>query len=192
MSREIDEQVAETWKPIAGWEGVYSVSDHGHVRAEKGWARFSAGRVLVGSAGRKGYRLVQLYRDGRNHNRIVHRLVAEAFVPNPNRKPVVNHINGVKDDNRAVNLEWVTNAENSAHARTVLNAMPRGESVKGARLNPATVRLVRFMHHIMGISSNAISKTFGMSPDAMWKAIHGETWKHVPALAATQRQEGGE
>ena len=66
---------------------------------------------------KKGYRYVRFYYNNKKYVKFIHRLVAQAFIPNPLNKPQVNHINGIKTDNRADNLEWVTNIENMTHAR---------------------------------------------------------------------------
>lgn len=75
------------------------------------------GHVLVGSIKKTGYREILLVdADGNPHSRLLHRVIAQAFVENEENKPEVNHINGDKDDNRALNLEWVTRGENLKHA----------------------------------------------------------------------------
>lgn len=65
---------------------------------------------------RYGYMIVQLYIGKKTHTRSIHRLLAEAFISNPDNKRCVNHINGIKNDNRLDNLEWATDKENVAHA----------------------------------------------------------------------------
>lgn len=100
----------ELW--IEGFEGVYSVSTDGIVYSYKSGTR----RALSPGIRKNGYAAVQLYRQGLKMQPFVHRLVAETFIPNPNKLPQVNHINGDKLDNRVENLEWCTAFDNTMHA----------------------------------------------------------------------------
>ena len=104
----------ETWKNILESDGLYQVSNKGNVRRTK------TGRILKGRLDRYGYLRVILYR-GRNDykNRLIHRLVAAAFIPNPNNKPQVDHINTIRTDNRLENLRWVTYHENNMNPLTL-------------------------------------------------------------------------
>ena len=97
----------EEWKDIAGFEGLYQVSSEGSVR------RISSGRVLKHSIAGKGYLYVKL---GRNFRTTIHRLVSIAFIPNPEGKPTVNHIDRDKTNNKVDNLEWATYSEQSIHS----------------------------------------------------------------------------
>lgn len=95
------------WRDVVGFEGRYEVSDEGSVRNAQ------TGRMLKPQRCTNRYLALCL---GRKNRRLVHRLVAEAFIPNPDRKPHTNHKNGKRADNRAENLEWVTCSENHVHA----------------------------------------------------------------------------
>lgn len=97
----------EKWRPIKGLEGKYEVSDVGRVRS----LVFGKPKIMCQTNG-LGYQMVNI-----NKKPIgVHRLVAEAFIPNPENKPFVNHINGDRRDNAVENLEWVTPQENITHS----------------------------------------------------------------------------
>lgn len=115
----------EQWRAAVGFEGVYEVSDYGRVRrvgkahrsgaGRGGGARI--GRVLRDQHGGNDYRVVFLWVGGRQYGRLVHVLVADAFLdPRPSPKHEVNHIDGVKAHNHVHNLEWVTRSENNRHA----------------------------------------------------------------------------
>lgn len=115
----------EIWKDIPGYEGLYQVSNMGRVRSlgrtiiyKDGQKHFYKGKILSPGNGSTGYLHVRLGSKGREAG--IHRLVAEAFIPNPDGKIDVNHINGVKSDNRVNNLEWCTRAENMKHCKKVL------------------------------------------------------------------------
>lgn len=99
----------EVWKPIKGFEGIYEVSSNGNVRNAKG-------RHLKPFMIRQGYLMVELFNHYERTHARVNRLVAEAFIPNPNNKSEVNHRNGDKTDNSVLNLEWATKSENMIHA----------------------------------------------------------------------------
>ena len=114
----------EVWKDCKGYEGFYQVSNLGRVKAlERIRTNHTGGiwvqqeHLLTGKLDGCHYRVVHLSTpNGKNKIERVHRLVAIAFLENPDRKPEVNHINCIREDNRAENLEWVTREENIAHA----------------------------------------------------------------------------
>ena len=91
----------------------YQISDDGRVWSKK------SNKWLKSYMDRGGYFFVCLYKDGVNHNKRVHRLIAEAFIPNPDNKPCIDHINTVKTDNRVENLRWVSYKENNNNPITM-------------------------------------------------------------------------
>lgn len=97
------------WKPIKGFEEHYLVSDSGQV-----WSMYHR-RALKPSLDKYGYERVGLFDGHKACHRTVHRLVAQAFIPNPDNLPTVNHINEDKTDNRVSNLEWASIADNDNH-----------------------------------------------------------------------------
>lgn len=89
--------------------------DHNSIR-ENGRVDNRKGKKLKSAYDRYGYKRVVLSSKGERHTYLVHRLVAKAYIPNPENKPTVNHINGKKDDNRVANLEWATQSEQRRHS----------------------------------------------------------------------------
>lgn len=141
-------------KKIPGFD-KYEITDSGKVFSYHSGSRKE---VAVTVNRHRGYAYVMLHSKGRRRNVQVHRLVAGAFVANPNFKPEVNHINGVKVDNRAENLEWVSKSENVLHSN-MLHPNKR---------NPGRMRFSReevdnvFSLFASGITRKEIAKTSGM------------------------------
>ena len=120
----------EVWRDVRGYEGLYQVSTFGRVRSldrtihgvryGQAWSSTRKGREMCPNTDKDGYKTIKLCSEGRVSRWRVHRLVALAFIPNPEDKPQINHINGHKADNRVENLEWATNSENTLHKFKVL------------------------------------------------------------------------
>lgn len=118
----------EIWKPVKGYEPLYEVSNFGRIRSKDrtvhcadGRTRKFKGQIVAHGSHPRGYLKIGLSNLAKVDRLFVHRLVADAFIPNPENKEFVNHIDGVKTNNKADNLEWVTAQENTDHAKNVLN-----------------------------------------------------------------------
>lgn len=170
----------EEWRDIQGYEGLYKVSNFGRVKSLKRKAlngvalrpikeRFLSGGRL------NGYLLANLSKNGKTKSFRIHRLVAEAFILNPKNKLQVNHINGIKSDNRASNLEWATSHENQSHAwKTGLNTH-KGESCRFATLRETEVLEIKYLI-TMGFYQKEIAIAYGVTSSAISCIRHGKSW----------------
>jgi hypothetical protein len=129
----------ETWKEIPGFDGRYEVSSHGRIRTYSNgrWGNKTHGRIMTLKRNPAGYSFVALHKPfggGKCEYHMVHRLVAKMFIPNPENKETVNHIDGNKTNNNVENLEWATHSENSIHA------VRTGLSTPSQRQNDVTIQ----------------------------------------------------
>jgi hypothetical protein len=131
--------------------------------------------LLVGG----GYHQVILYHNGSKQNKYIHRLVAECFIPNPNNHPEVNHMNGIKTDNRVENLEWVTSGENKKHAFLLGLRTDKAEKHYRSKLKMDEVEYIRknYIPRDKVFGCNSLAKRFNVSPSAISFVINNKNWK---------------
>lgn len=180
------EIVAEEWRTVEGYEGCYEVSNQGRVRSIDKVVRTNGGRFATKRGkirrsvmGKAGYYLVTLCDACKTKTFLVHRLVATAFVPACADRPHVNHINGIKTDNRPENLEWVTPKENKRHA-SELGLTPSGERQGNAKLTWDRVKEIRRIYIETGAKQRDLAKQFGISQPTVAQVVQWKTWK-LPA-----------
>ena len=116
------EDKSGAWTEVKGFEGIYAVSTKGYVMSLSrtiwnGKSYFkSKDKLIKGNITSKGYSQVTLWKDKRRHMYLIHKLVANAFIPNPENYPQINHKDGNKTNNNVENLEWCNNSQNQLHA----------------------------------------------------------------------------
>ena len=165
----------EIWKDIEGYE-KYQISNYGRVKntnyRNKGYAK-----ITNSNFDKNKYLLISLVIGKIIYTKKVHRLVAQAFIPNLENKETVNHINGIKTDNRVENLEWCTVKENNQHAFDNMLNNRKGVEVLSSKLLEKHVIQIR---SIKGeFTAREISKTFKVSMSAIERIFSRQTWNHI-------------
>jgi len=161
----------ELWKMVAGYEGLYEVSDRGRVRSVRG----NRSRVLKVSRGSNGYLTVGLYRGGEQKTHAVHRLVAAAFIgPRPEGMQV-NHVDAEKPNNAAVNLEYCTPSANRAHSFALGRESTAGERSHNAKLTEAKVSEIRRRVRA-GEFQRIVARDFGVTQSNVSQICGGVRW----------------
>jgi len=169
----------ETWKDIQGYEGLYKVSSIGRIMSNHTNKKGEGWQILSGYTDTKGYQRIGLYKNGLTINQKIHRLVARAFIPNPDNKAEVNHKDSNKQNNNAENLEWVTLVENMKHAydNKLIPAMIGSKNGR-SKITEADVIIIRSMAYT-GIDYKDIKKHFPVNEKTIHKIIHRKLWDHV-------------
>ena len=164
----------ENWKPITEFDGIYEVSNIGRIRRAIGGRGTRAGRITKISTDARGYSVVMISVECKKHLRKVHRLVAQAFIPNPKRLPEINHDDGNKQNNFPYNLIWCLHPENQKHAAEI------GLMAKGSRNGTAKLTEKDVVNIRANTESNiTLARKYRVSPATISLIKCRKIWTHV-------------
>lgn len=176
----------EIWKDVKGYEGIYQVSNIGRVKSLN-YNRTGVENILKPGNNRRGYLTVVLHKGNIPRSKKIHRLICESFIPNPENKETVNHINGIKTDNRLVNLEWASIGENSKHAFSIGLKNVKGSNNpmfgRTGDRNPNSKKVNRY-----SISNEYIDSFSGMSEA---ERLIGISSKRISECCNNKRKSAG-
>jgi len=161
------------WSKVKNFSN-YSISTSGCVRND-------LTQKIVKITTNRGYGRVGLYsNDRQNKKMLVHRLVAEAFLENPNKYPVVNHVDGNKLNNNLSNLEWCSISHNVKHSYSIglSKPIPSNEKHHNSKLSMEIVNEIRLLYR-QGMYQKDIAKKFGIIQQNVSSIVRGLTWKKI-------------
>ncbi len=180
---------SETWKPIKGYEDWYEISSNGNVRVivdylHGNYRKYYKGKMLTPSKikGKARYLRTGLTNldTGVRKSHNIHKLVAVAFIENPDNKPCVNHKNGNKLDNSVANLEWCTFSENTRHAwDTGLCISLKGEDSRNVKYTESLIVQILDYYYRDGLTCREIGDNLGIHKGYVQCVISGKRWFEV-------------
>ena len=162
----------ESWKKIKGYEN-YLISDYGRV------FNFKFKKFLKPGKDRGGYLFVGLWKNGVRKNHKIHRLVANAYIVNPENKRTINHIDGIKANNLVENLEWSTQKENVHHAVNAGLKDDKGSKNGNSKLSEKEVLEIRRLYKTGDYIYKDLAKIFGVHQVHIGDIINRKKWKHI-------------
>lgn len=175
----------EIWKPVVGYE-EYEISTLGRVKALSK-IRFMPGnnkpfkieeKILKQTLNNTNHLYVDLHKNGKRNRFLVHRLIAEAFIPNPDEYPCVRHLNDDPLNNKIDNLSWGTQKMNMRD-KCKNNRQQKGTQVKQAKLTENQIFDIRKIHTNKELNQYQIAKKFNVSQSVISEIISRKAWKHV-------------
>lgn len=166
------------WEAVKGFEAYYQVSPLGFVYSIRN-KRLISPYIRPSD----GYIQIEFNVNGVASKHLVHRLVAEAYIPNPDNLPCVNHKDGNKWNNQVSNLEWCTYSENMEHASKNNLLKTKGVNNPASKLTEETVRYIKSVYRKgdREFGSSALGKRFGVDHKVIWSIVNGKTWREVNA-----------
>jgi DNA-binding NarL/FixJ family response regulator len=167
-------QETEIWKPLKEYEGLYEISNMGNIISliKKGNTKHQIRKTGVDVS--TGYINVMLRKNNIPLTKRVHRLVAEAFIPNPDNKPVVNHKDGNKKNSAASNLEWMTYSENTLHSlKNKLQKKVFGDKNHITKITDQDVLKIKELIS-QGKNNKEIAKIYGVNPSQISRIKTGQ------------------
>lgn len=166
----------EEWRDVIGYEAYFQISDLGRLYSKR------TSRILSQTVSENGYYVHATKIGGRKGKSVcfkIHRLVCEAFHPNPENKPTVNHKDGNKLNNAKDNVEWSSHQENTQHAYdTGLAKVASGENHASSKLTEALVTEIREEYKNTKISQRALAAKYGVGKTTIQNVLTGETWNN--------------
>ena len=176
----------EKWRDVKGYEGLYKVSDTGKIRSVgrykqagnqyRSFSYWVRGRELRFSTDKDGYSITSLTKDGVKKNFKVHRIVAEAFIPNEESKPLINHKDSDRANNSLYNLEWCTAKENAVHASEEGN-LTKGEQHSKSSLTQTECGFIEYWLDL-GFSPKEIGGVFNVSRSLISQIKLNKHWSN--------------
>lgn len=163
------------WRDVVGFEGKYQVSSDGRVRNARTMQELTLNRLT-----KCGYRKAALWKDGKSHEKRIHRLVAEAFIPKVEGKRTVNHVDGDKLNNAVSNLEWSDRKEQLQHAYDLgLKKPMKGSANSQSKLTPQQVEEIRrsYVPHSKEFGSVALGRKYGVSHRVILLVAKGRSYR---------------
>lgn len=169
---------------IKDYEGIYEISNYGRVKSlsrliKNSNNRITKEKILKATYDKDKYLSIGLSKEGKTKTFKVHRLVAEAFIPNKENKRTVNHINGNKEDNRVDNLEWSTDREQMVHCKEVLGWNPHHTKNRKRRKIMRSDGKIYNSIKEAGIENNLFPSNITMCCQGKVKTIGGYSWEYV-------------